>query len=352
MLAEKSIQTAEDLLYHSPSARRPANPRSLDELVPAKWPASSAKSAARRSCALAYALFEVTIGQGRFALSASGSTALPRRQVPCGQTVAVYGKVEPSRSSSNFKMMQPQFEILPDASADAEPPPRSRPHYACLRIARWQPPRIPLAAQSHLQPARKPARRRAECLRNQCSIASSCPTRNALREVHYPPKARRFRVAEFLNPSSPPDLRRVVLPRTGPRAQARRMKERQGIASPPTTRCARHPRVLPFHPTAAQKRALGEIVADMRAPSPCAACSRAMWLRQNHRRFQAMLVAMENGYQAALMAPTEILASSIIWPRANCSKNPRASRASCSSPLTRRGAQTLDRGLITAAKPT
>ena len=37
-----------------------------------------------------------------------------------GQTVAVYGKVEPSRSTSNFKMIQPQFEILPDASADAE----------------------------------------------------------------------------------------------------------------------------------------------------------------------------------------------------------------------------------------
>jgi ATP-dependent DNA helicase RecG len=34
--------------------------------------------------------------------------------------VAVYGKVEPSRSSSNFKMIQPQFELLPDASDDAE----------------------------------------------------------------------------------------------------------------------------------------------------------------------------------------------------------------------------------------
>ena len=32
----------------------------------------------------------------------------------------VYGKVEPSRSTSNFKMIQPQFEILPDASDDAE----------------------------------------------------------------------------------------------------------------------------------------------------------------------------------------------------------------------------------------
>ena len=37
-----------------------------------------------------------------------------------GQTIAVYGKIEPSRSTSNLKMIQPQFELLPDASDDAE----------------------------------------------------------------------------------------------------------------------------------------------------------------------------------------------------------------------------------------
>ena len=32
--------------------------------------------------------------------------------------VALYGKVEPSRSSRNFKMIQPQFEILPEDADD------------------------------------------------------------------------------------------------------------------------------------------------------------------------------------------------------------------------------------------
>ena len=67
--------------------------------------------------------------------------------------------------------------------------------------------------------------------------------------------------------------------------------------------------ILPFGLTAAQRRVIGEIHGDMARPSPM------------HRLLQgdvgsgktvvsmaAMLTACENGYQAALMAPTEILA--------------------------------------------
>jgi ATP-dependent DNA helicase RecG len=68
--------------------------------------------------------------------------------------------------------------------------------------------------------------------------------------------------------------------------------------------------VLPFHPTAAQKRALGEIVADMRQPSPMRRLLQGdVGSGKTIVALQAMLVAMENGYQAALMAPTEILAT-------------------------------------------
>lgn len=67
--------------------------------------------------------------------------------------------------------------------------------------------------------------------------------------------------------------------------------------------------ILPFHLTAAQRRVVAEIAADMRSSHPM------------HRLVQgdvgsgktivallAMVVAVENGYQAAFMAPTEILA--------------------------------------------
>ena len=91
----------------------------------------------------------------------------------------------------------------------------------------------------------------------------------------------------------------------------RRMKERHGIAFATNDKVREAIReVLPFHPTAAQKRALGEIVADMRAPSPMRRLLQGdVGSGKTIVAFQAMLVAMENGYQAALMAPTEILAT-------------------------------------------
>jgi ATP-dependent DNA helicase RecG len=68
--------------------------------------------------------------------------------------------------------------------------------------------------------------------------------------------------------------------------------------------------VLPFHPTKAQKRALGEIVGDMRETSPMRRLLQGdVGSGKTIVALQAMLVAMENGYQAALMAPTEILAT-------------------------------------------
>jgi ATP-dependent DNA helicase RecG len=91
----------------------------------------------------------------------------------------------------------------------------------------------------------------------------------------------------------------------------RRMKQRQGIAFATNDKVREAIReVLPFHPTAAQKRALGEIVTDMRNASPMRRLLQGdVGSGKTIVAFQAMLVAMENGYQAALMAPTEILAT-------------------------------------------
>ncbi|MBV8675499.1 MAG: ATP-dependent DNA helicase RecG, partial [Acidobacteriaceae bacterium] len=68
--------------------------------------------------------------------------------------------------------------------------------------------------------------------------------------------------------------------------------------------------ILPFHPTAAQKRVLGEIVADMRRPAPMRRLLQGdVGSGKTIVALQAMIVAIENGCQAALMAPTEILAT-------------------------------------------
>jgi len=110
LLAAKGIQVAEDLLYHLPFRYEDRqNPRSLDELKAGET--ASVIAEVRGSLLMKTRkapIFELTVGQGRLALKCiwfNGSYL--EGKFHAGQTVAVYGKVEPSRSTSNFKMIQP-----------------------------------------------------------------------------------------------------------------------------------------------------------------------------------------------------------------------------------------------------
>src|SRR5579859_553603 len=193
MLATKDIQTAEDLLYHLPFRYEDRqNPRSLDELQPGET--ASVIAEVRGAILLRTRrgpMFELTVGQGRRAMKCLWFHATwLEGKFHAGQTVALYGKVEPSRSSSNFKMIQPQFELLPDSSDDAETRllevGRITPVYESLggsRLAsRWQ---------------RKVIFNLLEAVRG--NVPESLPTamlaqldmpdrESALREVHFPPE--------------------------------------------------------------------------------------------------------------------------------------------------------------------
>jgi ATP-dependent DNA helicase RecG len=68
-------------------------------------------------------------------------------------------------------------------------------------------------------------------------------------------------------------------------------------------------RILPFKPTKAQKRVLAEIVADLEKPAPMNRLLQGdVGSGKTIVALQAAVIAIENGTQAALMAPTEILA--------------------------------------------
>jgi len=68
-------------------------------------------------------------------------------------------------------------------------------------------------------------------------------------------------------------------------------------------------RILPFKPTGAQKRVLAEIAADLERPVPMNRLLQGdVGSGKTIVALQAAVIAMENGCQAALMAPTEILA--------------------------------------------
>src|SRR5256885_13896392 len=67
--------------------------------------------------------------------------------------------------------------------------------------------------------------------------------------------------------------------------------------------------MLPFKPTAAQKRVLAEIAADLEKPVPMNRLLQGdVGSGKTIVALQASVIAIENGCQAALMAPTEILA--------------------------------------------
>jgi ATP-dependent DNA helicase RecG len=318
MLAAKGIQTAEDLLYHLPFRYEDRqNPRSLDELNPGE---TASVIAEVRGAALLRTrrmpIFELTVGQGRHALKCIWFHAsYLDGKFHAGQTVALYGKIEPSRSTSNFKMIQPQFEILPDSSDDAETRllevGRITPVYESLggsRLAsRWQRKVI----FNLLDSVRGNV---LECLPAQMLGRLDMPDREvALREVHFPPEGTSL---SQLQSWATPAHRRLIFEELfflelGLELKRRRMRERAGIAFETSDKVRGAIReVLPFHPTAAQKRTLGEIVTDMRLPNPMRRLLQGdVGSGKTIVALQAMLVAIENGYQAALMAPTEILAT-------------------------------------------
>ena len=318
MLATKGIQTAEDLLYHLHFRYEDRqNPRSLDELKPGE---TASVIAEVRGAALLRTrrmpIFELTVGQGRYALKCIWFHAhYLKGKFHAGQTVALYGRIEKSRSTSNLKMIQPQFEILPDTSDDAETRllevGRITPVYESLsgaRLAsRWQRKTI----FNLLESVRGNV---PECLPASMLARLDLPAReSALREVHFPPEGTPL---AQLQAASTPAHRRLIFEELfflelGLELKRRRMRERPGIAFETNDKVREAIReVLPFHPTAAQKRALGEIVADMRTPNPMRRLLQGdVGSGKTIVAFQAMLVAIENGYQAALMAPTEILAT-------------------------------------------
>jgi ATP-dependent DNA helicase RecG len=135
----------------------------------------------------------------------------------------------------------------------------------------------------------------------------------ALKAVHFPEAGTPML---DLMGSSTPAHKRLVFEELfylelGLELKRRRMRERIGTAftTGPAVRDAIK-QVLPFHPTAAQKRVLAEIVADMRRPQPMRRLLQGdVGSGKTIVAMQAALVAIENSYQVALMAPTEILAT-------------------------------------------
>jgi ATP-dependent DNA helicase RecG len=317
-LKEKRIAVVEDLLYHLPFRYEDrANPRGLNELVPSEMASVIAEV---RGTALLRTrrmpIFEMTVGHGPTSMKCLWfHGAYLKDKFQPGQMLALYGKVEPSRSRAGvFKMIQPQVEVLPaDGSSDD----------SLLEVGRIVPVYESLGgAQLSSRWLRRVIFRLLQELGG--NIPESLPV-DMLERLQLPSRADALRNTHFPPPGTPlPQLQTAATPaqqrlifeelfylEAGLEVKRRKMRERLGLAleASPRVREALK-RVLPFHPTAAQKKAFAEIVADMKQPTPMRRLLQGdVGSGKTIVALQAALVAMENGYQAALMAPTEILAT-------------------------------------------
>ena len=132
------------------------------------------------------------------------------------------------------------------------------------------------------------------------------PLAAALRSLHFPqalPEAEEARRRLAFDELFSLQLRLA-------RLRAKRLAHPEGMVFSPSEKLL--PEMLgqlPFELTGAQQRVVGEIVADMETPHIMNRLVQGdVGSGKTLVGLCAMLVAVENGYQAALMAPTEILA--------------------------------------------
>ena len=321
ILAAKGISTVGDLLNYLPFRYEDRlNPRGIAELRAGEMATvigevrNSGLFRTRRM-----PIFQLTVGQGRSKLKCLWFNATYLQdKFKAGQLVALYGKVEQDSRSGELQIIQPQVEMLGDAAGDAADDKAA----ASLEVGRIVPiyesagqgkvsarwfRKVIHTALEELTPEITEAIPAA--VRERLALLSP---REALWRVHWPEPGESF---EDLQSSRTPAHIRLIFEELfftelGLELKRRQQKTKTGIAFKLDDRVRQAiKKILPFHPTAAQKRVLKEIADDMQQAHPMRRLLQGdVGSGKTIIGFQAAIIAIENGYQVALMAPTEILA--------------------------------------------
>ena len=227
-----------------------------------------------------------------------------------GLSLALFGKAEYDFQANRIFLAHPEFEVLPD-----EGDPELALHMGKIipvyetvgKISTKQMRRFvkgALEAVNELEDALP-----ADILRR-----FRLPTlAKAVAEVHEPPTDMNL---EALNTRRSPGHWRLIFEEFfwlefGLLRKQREVKRAPGIAYQLTDQIReRVKQMLPFKPTAAQKRALKEIAMDMAEPHPMNRLLQGdVGSGKTLVAAEAAVIAIENGYQVAMLAPTELLAT-------------------------------------------
>jgi ATP-dependent DNA helicase RecG len=227
-----------------------------------------------------------------------------------GQRIVLHGKadLDPNRPG-RIEMINPEYELLDAGDADSTEVGRIVPIYEAIggvtsRIMR----RIIYASLENLG-GTLPDPLPAELLARYKFPARG----DAIRFVHFPPMTESV---EALNSFRSRAHQRLIFEEFFFYQLSVAMRRKAARQQPGIAFRVREPvireaikRVLPFKPTEAQKRALGEIAMDLERPVPMNRLLQGdVGSGKTIVALEAATIVIENGCQVALMAPTEILA--------------------------------------------
>ncbi|PWU07605.1 MAG: ATP-dependent DNA helicase RecG [Terriglobia bacterium] len=228
-----------------------------------------------------------------------------------GMRLSLFGKVEFDSYAGELTMLHPEFEILSGDDDDGEASlhtGRVVPVYEAVskittrvlrsithRVLAWLDP-----LEDHLP----------ESIRQRLKL----PDRwTATRQTHFPPPDADLRL---LNQFRSPAQFRLIFEEffwleCGITLKRRNARTLPGVAFEINDRVRdRVKSMLPFKPTAAQKRVIKEIADDMKMPRPMNRLLQGdVGSGKTIVAAEAAVIAIENGYQVAVLAPTEILAA-------------------------------------------
>ncbi len=316
MLEAKGLKTVEDLLTYAPfryedrSNVKPVRQLSPGEMATVLAEVRSAKVSGfrRRNLGLFEASF--TDSSGGVLLGKWFHGAYLADVLTPGVKVSLYGKVEWDSYSGGLTMMHPEYELLSaDDDADASiHTGRVVPIYeAAGRVTTRQ-------LRSLLHRILESVDFLPDTLPPHILAELKLPDRfTAIRALHFPPPDSDLRL---LNSFRSPAQFRLIFEEffwleCGLELKRAKARLYPGIAFQLTSRVReRILQMLPFKPTGAQKRVLKEIADAMAEPHPMYRLLQGdVGSGKTLVAAEAAIIAIENGYQAAILAPTEILAT-------------------------------------------
>src|SRR5215467_11695215 len=227
-----------------------------------------------------------------------------------GQFLILHGKAEIDRlRPARIEMINPQIELLNSDELDSTEVGRIVPIYEAIGTFSSKQIRRALYTAVQLVDPRMP-----DVLSENLRARLTFPTRGeAIVLTHFPEPTESL---DALNTFRSPAQQRLIfeeffLYQLSLGLDRRATRKENAIAFRIREDRVREAlkRILPFKPTGAQKRVLAEIVADLEKAAPMNRLLQGdVGSGKTIIALQAAVIAIENSTQAALMAPTEILA--------------------------------------------